>query len=690
MRLTLDLCQLDILRKVFSFVEIKDITQLLEGSFLSHNPNIKNAIHHTLTRGFDYFHETSRNYGNENGYPDMRVHDPNALSREQYEMVDRYCVDEQIHTTSKISYGLCHMVDLLELVELIKALQPSDTVPLAFELDFSYDLTIDMDKFMESFDHISDRVVKLSMGLKKLQILEGDICFKNLEVFTSHMCCIYGSFKCPKLKELVFNVLIGVGIGELPPVKRLELVCLKWLYAEDMVSSWNVPEGLRNIRLQGGFINCIDRALMKEVLDYICPDTVVDCIGGLYEDVVVLLSSAVQEKRCVLGSLCVDNRISRLNVYPCYSFHLSDVEEMSMLQNMPSTLKVLKISKLHIYGIRAKDLLDLMPEGLESLTLSSNYSMRWEGVLDLLRFRMLRKVALTMTIMDSIKTAFFPDSLKDMSFYEFGCGTNQLSFPKNLICMNLGGVRGLHGTLTDFDKSHFSSSLNQVELWDNRIVTIDLSNVERLEKVTLRETKFEGLKLPYVDALSFEYCEKIPESYYGGAEQYLCFSGCNLDSMTLRLGSCLRYLVVSYCKLSKFDVDLPGCLEEVNFSHNNLTEFPVQLSSLTNLRLLNVADNRIHNGCIDFQTCSIEALDLSCNFIEEIKLTFPGPTQLMYLALHGNKIREISDESIGNHPRLFRVEGSKAFKGDFKVKLQNATAQDYFDEWEISGAMKRE
>ncbi|KAI5950677.1 hypothetical protein KGF57_004283 [Candida theae] len=689
MRLTLDLYQLDILQRVFSFVEVKEITQLLNEHFLSHNPSIKIAIHRRLERGFGYFHKTSRNYGDENNYPDSRSQDRNALNREQYEMVDAYCVNKQIHTTSKISYGLCHMVDLLDLVELIKALQSSNTASLMFELDFSYKFTIDMNKFMKSFDHISDRVVELSMGLKRLHILEGDICFRNLEVFSSHMCGVSGSFKCPKLKELVFNALGGVEVGKLPPVKRLEFACTKWLRKEEMVSSWDGPEGLRIIRLQGGFVNCIDRTFMKEILEYACPNTMIDCIGKLYGDVIALLFSALQEKRCILRSLSVDYLIHQFYP-PCYSLHLSGVQDMLVLQNMPATLKVLEISNLHVYGISAKYLLNLMPEGLESLTLLENYSIEWEEILDLLRFRMLRKVALSSAV-HSIKTAFFPDLLKELSFCNCGWQTNQFTFPKNLICMRLGGIGGLHGAMTDFDMSQFPSTLKQVELRDNKIVTIDLSNVKKLQNLSLCRTEFEGLKLPQVDSLSVEHCQKIPESYCGGVEQYLCFRQCNLENMTLKLGCGLKYLVLSRCNISKFGVDLPGCLEEVDLSHNNLTEFPAQLSSLKRLRLLNIADNRIQNGHIDFQTCSIEALDISCNLIEEIKLTFPGPTKLMYLALHDNKMKEISNESIGSHPRLFKVEldenGCNVINN---VKLPNAADQDYFEEWEISGAIKRE
>ncbi|KAG5419032.1 hypothetical protein I9W82_002799 [Candida metapsilosis] len=690
MRLKLDLYQLDILQNVFSYVEVKEITQLLNEPFLLHNCNIKNAIHHTLTRGYSYHHQTSRNYGVNKGYPDMRVQDPSSLSREQYELTETYCVEQQIQTTSKISYGLCHMVDLLDLLELIRALQPSDTVPLVFELDFGYAFKLDMNKFMELFEHISDRIVMLTMKFQRLQELDGDVTFKNLEVFNSHLCRV-SSFNCPKMKKLSFNVLDGYDVCSLPTVQMLRLVCSGWL-SEDTVESSNIIEGSRNIKIQGEYKKDIDEALIKSIIKYADAGTTIDCLKRLDENVFELLVKAVKEERCILRSIFIERPISQLEVYPCYSLELCNVRNLSVLMKLPSTLKVLKVSLPYVGTLEVNDLLDLLPIGLETLKISDDYRMTCDGFLDLSRFHSLRKLILLVSFMDYVKETHLPDSVEELYLTCHAFTICEVKFPERLKSMKLTGVYGPRGTRANLNGVQFPSTLKQVELWNNRIVAIDLSNVERLEKLTLYRTEFEGLKLPDVDALSFEYCEKVPESYCGGAEQYLCFRGCNLEKMKLKLGFCLKYLVLSNCNLSKFDVDLPDCLEEIDLSHNNLTEFPVQLSNLTNLRLLHVADNRIHNGCIEFQTCSIEALDLSCNSIEEIKLTFPGPTKLMYLALHGNKIREISDESIGSHPRLFHVEldKSKAFKGYSKVKLPNATAQKYFEEWEISGPMRRE
>ncbi|KAG5420908.1 hypothetical protein I9W82_002789 [Candida metapsilosis] len=688
MRLKLDLYQLDILQSIFSFVEVKEITQLLEGSFLQHNPNIKNAIHHTLTRGFTYYHQTSRNY-RDDGYPDSRVQDPNSLSREQYELTETYCVEQQIHTTSKISYGLCHMVDLLDLLELIRALQPSSTVALVFELDFGYAFKLDMNKFMESFEHISDRIVMLTMKFQRLQELDGGVTFKNLEVFNNHLCRV-SSFNCPKMKKLSFNVLDGYDVCSLPTVQMLRLVCSGWL-SEDTVDTSNMIEGSRNIKIQGEYEKDIDEALIKSIIKYADTNTSIDCLKRLDENVFGLLIKAVKEERCSLRSLFIERPISQLEVYPYYSLELCDVKNLSVLMNLPSTLKVLKVSLSYVGTLEANDLLDLLPIGLEALKISESYCMTCDGFLDLSRFHSLRKLILLVSFMCDAKAAQLPDSIDELWINCRASTISEVKFPERLKSMKLTGLYGPRGTLAKIDGVQYPSTLKQVELRDNRIVTIDLSNVERLEKLTLYRTEFEGLKLPDVDALSFEYCEKIPESYSGAAEQYLCFRGCNLENMTLRLGSCLKYLILSYCNLSKFDVDLPGCLEEVDLSHNNLTEFPVQLSNLKRLRLLNVADNRIRNGCIDFQTCSIEALDVSCNLIKKIKLTFPGPTKLMYLALHDNMIKEIADESIGSHPRLFKVElEEEEFNEDvINVKLHLATSQEYFEKWEISGAMER-
>ena len=92
------------------------------------------------------------------------------LNREQYEVVETYCVEQSIRKNFKISYGLKHKVDIFHLIELIESLQPSDTVSLAFNLDFVHMFSFDMHKFVKLFKHISDLVVALSIGSKKLAI----------------------------------------------------------------------------------------------------------------------------------------------------------------------------------------------------------------------------------------------------------------------------------------------------------------------------------------------------------------------------------------------------------------------------------------------------------------------------------------------------------------------------------------
>lgn len=100
------------------------------------------------------------------------------------------------------------------------------------------------------------------------------------------------------------------------------------------------------------------------------------------------------------------------------------------------------------------------------------------------------------------------------------------------------------------------------------------------------------------------------------------------------------------------------------------------------LTLVNLAVNKLCKGHIHFLTCSVEASDILCNQIEEVKLTFPRPTKLTYLALHGNKIKGISDESSGDNPRLYRLEWveKKGNKSRFNITVPNGIVQNYFKE----------
>jgi len=54
----------------------------------------------------------------------------------------------------------------------------------------------------------------------------------------------------------------------------------------------------------------------------------------------------------------------------------------------------------------------------------------------------------------------------------------------------------------------------------------------------------------------------------------------------------------------------------------------------------------------------------------------------MYLALHGNKIKGISDESSGDNPKLYRLEWveEKGNKSRFNITVPNGIVQNYFKE----------
>lgn len=697
-QILLELYNLHLLERVFSYIEIGDLVQLLSENgqkLLQQNPKLESVVVLKL-KGEEEIHYH---------YDPTQTISQNRLTASQFQTIDFYCVAKKIKIFCQVSYKILDLRDVQALLVLIQSLSVSDTVKLGVELRFeeSMPYKVDLPQLLASFKHIKERISSFFMyQYGSTQNSLNLHYFQNIESFVIRNCKIEGSFRgCCKLKSLEYYPAIEdekqFNIRDLPlSLKHLNLGRCHMLGGTLEVESWEGCPSLEVIKLEcvRGFDSDGLPHVISNIVKYMtCSGTkLIEFWGGDLEEIHVrefmkLLGDAEKKKRFNLELLSLELEMVPLTVYPLRELELVGVVNMQFLlqRKFPSTLRVLKVPMIGLNSTAT--LFELIPTVIEELELRSN-SINW-GVsdCDLSKFAVLKKLNLSDTRLGNyIETLLFPDSLKVLNIsynnidsvdkVDFPMGleildgssnrissVDRVNFPNNLKDLNL-----LRNCIKRLCVPHFPSYLKALEVSDNYLERIDIArnndNVPlQIEAVSINSNKcsildFDRAKLPAsVKMLSFGgYKTKLNFFEFGKFVVFASLKGSDLsisERLTFNANCNCRYLDVSACNLSSFDFDLPGTMLEIDLSENKLKEFPLQIGKLKSLRVLNLSKNELPEIKVELPN-AIEFLDLSKNRIRELQLSFAkGPSKLQLLNLRQNQLKEFSMEKIGHGKKSF-------------------------------------
>ncbi|TPG41969.1 hypothetical protein [Flavobacterium pectinovorum] len=171
-----------------------------------------------------------------------------------------------------------------------------------------------------------------------------------------------------------------------------------------------------------------------------------------------------------------------------------------------------------------------------------------------------------------------------------------------------------------------SVSINQVNLWNMRLMDIELENFEQLDYLGLDNNNLT----------SFNPSIPLP-----GTLTHLGLSGNQLTdfSPTLPLPYSLQTLEIRNNQLVNFSPKLPSGLSTLWLDSNNLEEFAIINSLPSNLRFIELAYNKLSNfdPTIPWPEY-FENLGLMGNNLTSFNPTLPLPNSLYFLNLSGNKL----------------------------------------------------
>ncbi|CAK9438061.1 uncharacterized protein LODBEIA_P23970 [Lodderomyces beijingensis] len=339
-------------------------------------------------------------------------------------------------------------------------------------------------------------------------------------------------------------------------------------------------------------------------------------------------------------------------------------EILNQLQ-FPETLEKLDLSDNGIVDFSSID--KSLPLNLKMLDLSDN-PINWSTYTPAFdKLQKLRKLRLFNThIGSNIDKISFPDSIEQLSLEVNQIQSiDEVRFPKNLSNLGIGSNK-----LSTVYKPHFPASLKTLHLTENLLRKVDLHEFQfqnrtacRIEILYLnynRLSNVSNLQLPQtLKILNLDGCEikAISGVEFAPSIEELSISGCDLTLMknvTFGEHSRLKYCCLSENELRNIDeVKFPQSVLDINLSRNSLLKIPASVKKLGNLKVLNLSTNFIRTAIYEFQTSSIEVLDLSFNHMKKLKLQFPlaAKSRLQSINLNMNELAEFDLHDIGHDPQ---------------------------------------
>lgn len=675
LRVSIDIYPADVLHTIVSKAGVSNLTKILSNKeFLQQNKNLKHVIDKTIVKN-------KYTFNNESMKPDKMIYwNPSRENSStdfnrarEFKTFDDYCVAESIVVEVKLRYRVEFAPDLIELVDLLRSLKPTETVKLSLSMNFvsCHLYFVDLTRLFASMTHLKDRIIAFSISATCMTNFKGGVDLEQLvevERLKISGCKVRGSFsKLHKLKELSFAPVDGdeslLDIQKLP----LSLKSLDFTDYDGITESIS-NEGRKFPHLNHISICCFEEPLPTSVKDVIRlmtgPDTKSieysfesdDCV----DDFVLLVSDVSKEKGFNLKELTVEGHLSRLfDIYPSELLEIlyADSEQVTSVLKLPNTLR--RLSMADDYGLNAREVLRIIPTGLEYLRLTNNGG-NWDNVdTDFSKFTRLKYLNLSRTGIKSLNFVF-PGMIEELDLSGNEIETIDCAeFPKSLrnLILSFNEIKEVSG-------SKLPMTLECLNMLGNPIEKVDLLSGERFELLQV-ETLYIGCKSP--SKVSY----KLPSTL-----QSLHFNCCNTLShdfgenlVSIRLESCqfavrsgelfkqqskLRYLGISHCQLADLSINYPQSLEEIDLSFNDFSKVPQQLGYLENLRYLQFSNNNVQLAIVEFHQNALEVLDLSYNAIEDIHLSFSeGPTKLMQLDLSQNELKDITIENIGHNSKSF-------------------------------------
>ena len=326
------------------------------------------------------------------------------------------------------------------------------------------------------------------------------------------------------------------------------------------------------------------------------------------------------------------------------------------------------VSNLHELVLHATSLttttllLNNTSTGLRYLSLSSNSNINWAvSTKDFSKFANMKQLNLKRCkIGDFIDEFTFPNSLEtlDLSGNDIKFVDN-VNFPMHLSNLNLSdnGIKclttpPLPRSLKSF--SVYTEGIQECDLSVNKfgerlqieLLYLGLYHWERLEPSKHYKLP-EMLRL--LSIISFEFTLHL----YPNTLANLYLERCNFSEQdVIDLTCCpkLKFLDFTICDLRDCEFRLPNYLEEVGLFYNETRGFPTEVGGLKCLRKVSFRGCFSKSVIIDFSSTVLELIDFTSSGIEEISLSFPGPTTLLRkLILGGNPLKDFTMEAVGHN-----------------------------------------
>ena len=233
-RISLDTYNHDILYEIVLVAGAKNLTKLLDSTFLQSNPNIQQAINKDITKKPIYKYDNATTLFESEDYligSNRRTTDFNTIAKVQ--AFDDYCVENSIAIELEFAYLMRAILDWIEMEKLLKCLKASKFVKRQLKIGLTVsDYTLDLTKLPSLIGPIKERFVGLSIDLSPLGSSVGAIdleYLRDIEVLQLDGCDIKGSFsQYHHLRELDYTPLdeqeYSIDLQKLPPtLRRLHL-----------------------------------------------------------------------------------------------------------------------------------------------------------------------------------------------------------------------------------------------------------------------------------------------------------------------------------------------------------------------------------------------------------------------------------------------------------------------------------
>ncbi|KAG5419025.1 hypothetical protein I9W82_002792 [Candida metapsilosis] len=694
-RISLDTYNHDILYEIVSVAGAKNLTKLLDSTFLQSNPNIQQAINKDITKKPIYKYDNATTLFESEDYSidsNRRTTDFNTIAKVQ--AFDDYCVENSIAIELEFAYLMRAILDWIEMEKLLKCLKASKFVKRQLKIGLTVsDYTLDLTKLPSLIGPIKERFIGLSINSSPTGSSKGAIdleYLRDIEVLQLNLCEINGSFsQYHHLRELDYmppGTQNSIDLQMLPPtLKRLHLYsCERIKCVADKSSELPSLEVIAVTYKGTELPSCV-----KGILRLMTSNgtSSIEYEGSGYtsadEEFLEILYEEADKKGFTLDSLSLSTS---------FEFKLQLLPSRRLVQigvpyghwhpsELPSTLKEIYLQNMEL---SSGMIFEYFPSSLVKLELIGCAGIDWsDSVLDFSKFSNLKTLALKIcNIGNYIDSFTFPHSLDEMNLCHNGINSiDAVKFPKNLkkLALVLEGVY-------EICKAPFPRSLKELDLTGNELKNVDLVfnkfgellQIDLLD-LTRNDLVLSKCKLP--DTVRFLAVDCIQDEafHFGGNLRVLNLSWGEFQKQhEITLGSSLTSLDLSWCKLKHFSMKLPESLEKIDLSSNGLSEVPAQLCKLRNLKAINISNNKIKSVNLNFTSSALEVFKMNHNKIKELQLTFPeAVTNLKSVDLSANRLRRFSMAMIGHngktlHNNLYELvllENYQLSEGDISTLL---------------------